>query len=161
MTAGPRANSRTIRNRGVPRSRAESFLCNYMYRMANRGSLYRQLGHFVFPFNGPSIDSDKLLGLLLPSLSFFMIGRVVSSRVWLRVRVMTSESIVYDIERKNNDSLAWFRKQILALFPPFFNRLLNLNWWSACIFFILLSFQWILENKLYFNNRLLIIFLSL
>jgi len=26
-----------------------------MYRMADRGSLYRQLGHFGFPFNGPRL----------------------------------------------------------------------------------------------------------
>lgn len=55
--AKPEARAAAIRREGSALGRAESFSCNYTYREANRGSLYRQLGHFGFPFNGPSIYS--------------------------------------------------------------------------------------------------------
>jgi len=47
--------------------------------MADRGSLYRQLGHFGFPFNGPPIDSDKYRARarnlpFFPSLSFLSLS---------------------------------------------------------------------------------------
>lgn len=90
------------RERSVPRSRAESFPCNYMYRMANRGSPYRQLGHFGFPFNGLSrlIRISSAHGLLLPSfIIFFMNGVAVNSRV--RSRVITFRGVSFTTAKES------------------------------------------------------------
>lgn len=78
LEPGPRearAAARCAAIRSEPNSsgRAESFSCNYTYREANRGSLYRQLGHFGFSFNGPLDLFDYARGP--SSLSFFTIVR--------------------------------------------------------------------------------------
>jgi len=70
------------KQRSVPRSRAESFPCNYMYRTANRGSPYRQLGHFGSPFN----DLSRLIRIssTRPSFLHYLFyerGRVEFTRV--------------------------------------------------------------------------------